>query len=287
MLVDRWADALDPAAAPACPQGCRVIQLGPDPLFAATPVRGFPCDLALAGDVAASLALLGEALEPPAPGGSALRGGQLAAAARRGQRRARLVAADGGGGPPMSPAFVSRRLARGAAGRRDPVLRAGLRPGGDGLRRARQLFRLSTFGRPGLGRCRRRSAPSSPIPDRTVVATVGDGSYLFANPPACHQVAEALDLPVLTVVLNNGMLECRRTRPHAWSTRDGHAARGNEMPLTSLQPAPDYAMLARASRGHGERVEEPEALPGAIARALEVVRRERRQALLDVVVRPA
>src|SRR5690606_20095048 len=34
-------------------------------------------------------------------------------------------------------------------------------------------------------------------PDRLVVATLGDGSYMFANPVACHQIAEALDLPVL------------------------------------------------------------------------------------------
>src|SRR3546814_6472266 len=33
-------------------------------------------------------------------------------------------------------------------------------------------------------------------PERLCVATMGDGSYMFANPPVCHQVAEALDLPV-------------------------------------------------------------------------------------------
>ena len=43
-------------------------------------------------------------------------------------------------------------------------------------------------------------------------------------------------------------------------------------------------MIARASRGHGERVERPRTCRNAIARALEVVREERRQALLDVVV---
>ena len=120
-------------------------------------------------------------------------------------------------------------------------------------------------------------------PDRTVVATVGDGSYLFANPPACHQAAEALDLPILTVVMNNGVWNAvdKTTR---LVYPDGSAARANAMPLTSLRPAPDYAMIARASRGHGERVERPEDLPDAIARALEVVREERRQALLDVVV---
>ena len=97
-------------------------------------------------------------------------------------------------------------------------------------------------------------------PDRTVVATVGDGSYLFANPPACHHVSEALGLPILTVVMNNGRYNAvHKTTTMVYPT--GHAARANEMPLTSLEPAPDYAMLVRASRGHGERVEDPEALP--------------------------
>ena len=109
---------------------------------------------------------------------------------------------------------------------------------------------------------------------------------LFANPPACHQVAEALGLPVLTVVLNNGLYNAvHKTTKMVYP--QGYAARANDMPLTSLQPAPDYVMLARASRAHGERVVEPDALAPAIARALAVVRGERRQALLEVVVRPA
>ena len=40
-------------------------------------------------------------------------------------------------------------------------------------------------------------------PDRLVVATIGDGSYMFANPVACHQVAEAHGIAVLAIVLNN------------------------------------------------------------------------------------
>ena len=92
------------------------------------------------------------------------------------------------------------------------------------------------------------------------MATVGDGSYLFANPVACHQVAEALDLPLLTIVLNNGMWNAvHKTTRMVYP--DGHAARSNAMPLTSLAPAPDYALIARASRGHGERVEHPRPCP--------------------------
>src|SRR3712207_671629 len=69
-------------------------------------------------------------------------------------------------------------------------------------------------------------------PDRIVVATVGDGSHLFANPAACHHAAEALGLPVLVVVMNNGLWNAvdKTTR---LVYPDGFDARTNEMPLTS------------------------------------------------------
>jgi acetolactate synthase-1/2/3 large subunit len=41
--------------------------------------------------------------------------------------------------------------------------------------------------------------------------------------------------------------------------------------------------VCRASGGHAERVEDPAALPDALARALKVVRDEKRQALLNVI----
>src|SRR5690606_34165626 len=71
---------------------------------------------------------------------------------------------------------------------------------------------------------------------RTIVAAVGDGSYMFANPTACHQVAEALDLPILVVVVNNGEWGAVR-RSVVGLYPDGQAARANEMPLTALAPS--------------------------------------------------
>ncbi len=46
----------------ALPDGCRVIQIGPDPLFADLPMRSFAADIAIAADVPATLAALGDAL---------------------------------------------------------------------------------------------------------------------------------------------------------------------------------------------------------------------------------
>jgi acetolactate synthase-1/2/3 large subunit len=56
------------------------------------------------------------------------------------------------------------------------------------------------------------------------------------------------------------------------------------MPMTSLEPSPDYAAIAAASRGWSENVEDAADLPGAIGRAVEVIRKEKRQALLNVTV---
>ena len=40
-------------------------------------------------------------------------------------------------------------------------------------------------------------------PERTVIAAVGDGAYLFANPAACHHAMAMHDIPVLTVICAN------------------------------------------------------------------------------------
>ena len=84
-------------------------------------------------------------------------------------------------------------------------------------------------------------------PDRLIIATMGDGSYMFANPVACHQIAEALGLPVLLLVLNNR--EWGAVRKSVLGTYpDGYASRTNQMPLVSLDPTPDFTKVAAASR---------------------------------------
>jgi acetolactate synthase-1/2/3 large subunit len=53
--------------------------------------------------------------------------------------------------------------------------------------------------------------------------------------------------------------------------------------MWSLEPSPQYEKYVEASGGYGEQVTERAALPAALARALRVVREERRQALLNVI----
>ena len=111
---------------------------------------------------------------------------------------------------------------------------------------------------------------------------MGDGAYLFAAPTAAHWVSRAYNLPALFVIFNNRAWNAvkRAVSSHA---PQGWAVRTGSMPMSELDPAPDYEQICRACGGWGERVEDPAALPDALARALRVVREERRQALLNVI----
>jgi acetolactate synthase-1/2/3 large subunit len=122
-------------------------------------------------------------------------------------------------------------------------------------------------------------------PDRLVIATMGDGSYMFANPGACHQIAEALELPVLVLILNNA--EWGAVRQSVLGVYpNGYAPRANAMPLTSLAPSPDFTKVAEASRAWTARVERAADLTGVLKAAIEHVTTRRTQALVDISIAP-
>jgi acetolactate synthase-1/2/3 large subunit len=119
-------------------------------------------------------------------------------------------------------------------------------------------------------------------PDSLVVATEGDGAYMFGNPVSAHYIAAAHDLPFLTVIFNNQRWESvgRATRA---MYPDGYAAKSNELPLTDLQPSPHFEKVVEASDGYGEKIEDPTKLTGALERAVKAVTIDKRQAVLNVI----
>jgi len=58
----------------------------------------------------------------------------------------------------------------------------------------------------------------------------------------------------------------------------------NQMPLVSLDPSPDYSQVAAASRAWTARVEVGGDLPRVLAAAIEHVRTQRTQALVEIRV---
>ena len=120
-------------------------------------------------------------------------------------------------------------------------------------------------------------------PERLVIATMGDGSYMFANPVACHQIAEALEIPLLLLVLNNS--EWGAVRQSVTGIYpDGYASKSNEMPLVSLTPSPDFTRVASASRAWTAKVEKGDDLPAMLRAAIEHVTVKKTQALVEILI---
>jgi acetolactate synthase I/II/III large subunit len=260
----------------------RIVHLGVDPLFSRYPVRGFPADLALAGAPRLALPALTDALARRVDAGAAAERRQRWAAA--GTRRREAAAAKARavqGDAPIDMLWLSRAIGDVVDERTIVVNEYDLdatqctftRPGG--------YFAAPPSGGLGWGLGAALGAKLA-APDHSVICCVGDGAYIFGSPTASHFVSRAYNLPVLFVVFNNRTWNAVKRAVQTYA-RDGWAVRTDSMPLTALEPSPDYEVLCTASGGHGEKVEDPAALPEALRRGLRIVREEKRQVVLNVI----
>jgi len=262
----------------------RIVHVGVDPLFSRYPIRGFPTDLALAGTPRLALQALAEAVARRADAGAvaerrtrweAVHASTVAAAAKR----VHAVQLDS----PMDMAWVSRCVGDLVDNQTIVVNEYDLDATQACFKRPGSYFAAPSSGGLGWGLGAALGAKLA-APDKTVICCVGDGAYIFGAPTAAHFVSRAYNLPALFVIFNNRTWNAvkRAVQTHA---RDGWAVKTDSMPLTALEPAPDYEMVCRASGGHGERVEDPAQLPEALARGLRIVKEEKRQVLLNVICR--
>jgi len=263
-----------------------IVNIGPNPLFSRTPVRNFRSDLALAGETVDTIMALADALAKRTPDEAIVeerRQRVTNASAAYVQQQAQK--ADAGNESPMSKNWVAKCLSDAIArsGRTASVTsELGVPLGPMSIDHFNGFRQEPHSGGLGYGLPAAMGIQLAE-PGTLVFATVGDGSYVFANPTACHQVCEALQLPVITCVLNNGEWGAVR---HCVTGLypDGYAAKANTMPLTTLQPSPDFTLVAKASRAHVERVETGDDLPAALDRAIHVATQERKQVLLDIQI---
>jgi acetolactate synthase-1/2/3 large subunit len=251
----------------------KVIHIAADPLATRYPFRECEADLLVAGSSLAAMTMLRQTLTDAMKGKSAaIERRRKALAAMREEidgKRAKLIETVKDQ-TPIHPAWLAACINRvksedaiviSELGAPLPVLElrkplsymGGLLSGGLG-------FGLGA----GLG-------AKLAAPEREVIVTVGDGSYMFGNPIPYHYVARAENLPTLTVVANNqSWLAVRQSTLDVFP--DGHAAKANVMALTELKPSPDYEKVIETCGGRGEKVESPRELVPALERSLEAVR---------------
>ncbi|WP_113156461.1 thiamine pyrophosphate-requiring protein [Nitratireductor sp. OM-1] len=279
LVVDAPVAWIESAAQPA--ETAKVIHVGPDPLFARMPVRSYRASLAIAGNTARTLAALDAALEEHPPATTARR--NTIAAGHSAYRAKVAKTAEAGSCDVASKAWVAHCVSEILGNDGIVFNERGAPSPFYTLKAGNRFFGNTPAG--GLGWAL-PAALGAQLADRErlVVCVVGDGSYMFANPVACHQVAEAHGLALITVILNNSAWDAVRL-----STLEvypeGYASRANDFPLSDLSPAPDYCAIAASSRAWTCVVEEAGELPAALSKAVAVVREERRQVVIDVRVR--
>lgn len=267
------------------PAGAKVIHIGIDPLFVRYGLRNFPCDLAVAGDPALALPMLARALAAEKPGTDRIEARRSLLGERRRMQRAAIdelyerVRRD----VPIHPAVLTRAVDKIRGGDGILVNELGVLIDHLSLTTPGTYFQQSSAGALGFGLGAALGAKLA-APDRFVVAVVGDGSYMFGNPTPAHFISRACNLPVLFVVTNNGGWGSVRSETEIMYP-GGENRRADRLPLTALEPAPDYERVIEASGGYGERVAAPQDLDAALERAARVVRVEKRQALVNVICR--
>ncbi len=118
-------------------------------------------------------------------------------------------------------------------------------------------------------------------PARTVISTMGDGTFMYNPVVQSLALSQHENLPILIVVFNNSGYAAMRGN-HRDYYPDGVGAKNDIYPghpVTDL----DYAALVQPFGGFGRRVEAMADLPGAINDALEAVSAGR-TAILNVLV---
>ncbi len=265
------------------PENGKVIQIARDPNYSAIPIRNFPKDISIGGDPKLALELLAQELKSGPRNEKLLgeRAEKIRAERKRYRERLQQRVEHASHERPISHTWLAHCVEQ----VRDPDTLV-LSDHGIGNEVLNLSEPASYFGGSpagglgwgiggGLGMKLAR-------PEKTVIVTAGDGTYMFNNPTACHFVSEAYDLPLLTIVCNNAIWHStkaatQQVMPDGWAVSTGN------FPLTALAPSPRYEKVVEAHGGYGEMVDDPQQVLPALKRALKIVKEEKRQAVLNVI----
>jgi acetolactate synthase-1/2/3 large subunit len=259
-------------------EASHIFHIGHDPLWSNLPSRSHAATAFVTGDPVQTVNLIESSLETKEIlVEDRLRWIQTERESRR-EKRSKVIDRHVNDGT-MSPALVGDRLARHLTS--DTVVFSELGPPQDfaGPRFANQWYTPPFSGGLGWGVPAAIGAKLA-CPSRRVVACVGDGSFLFANPLSCFHTMNMLHVPILIVVLNNAAWNA--TRRAAYNMYPGGSAVQNESPvLTDLSPQLPFSAVAEACSVAARQVNMVTEIEDALDWAMETVD-SGRSVLLDI-----
>jgi acetolactate synthase I/II/III large subunit len=253
------------------------IQIDIDPLKSDFPMWGFPTDMRIQGDCATVLQQVLEFVESRADEAyrrrvAARMAGWSGAREHSARRRADASANTGVSGA-LTPAFVFATL-NGKLSQDDIVLNEAIRNAPilqEHIMRTKPRSYVGLAGG-GLGFSGGMALGLKLAqPDRRIVQVIGDGGFHFSSPDSVYAVAQQYQIPVLTVVLDNGGWQAVKSAVQRVYPK-GTAAETDQFQsrLRSGRQgeARDFSAVGRAFGAHGECVTEPDELAAAIDRCL-------------------
>jgi acetolactate synthase-1/2/3 large subunit len=253
------------------------IQIDIDPLKADFPMWGFATDMRIQGDSSIILQQVLDAVEARADDAFrkrvAARIESWKDAREASTKRRAAASANKGVSGALNPAFVLATLGEkisqddvvlNEAIRNAPVMQAhlkrtqpqsyvGLAGGGLGFSGGMALgLRLAQ-------------------PKRRVVQVIGDGGFHFSSPDSVYAVAQQFQIPIFTVILDNGGWQAVKSATERVYPK-GIAAETDQFQSRLMSGRQgerrDFSEVGKAFGAHGECVRDPEELTSAIDRCL-------------------
>jgi acetolactate synthase-1/2/3 large subunit len=260
---------------------CRFASIGEDPAFNRYPMRSFPSDLAITSNTARALEALELALARQSIPQPRIDARRTRAAEFNRKRRETLAKQSAEPADKITKAYLSRLIAETVGD--DAVIFNEYTLEQDHCPREKPDTFYGNSAAAGLGWGFGAALGAKlAAPEKLVVAVLGDGAYMFSNPMVAHWVSDVHKLPVLTVIFNNSRYGAVRAATMSMF-KDGVAGQDNGRFMADLEPSPAFEKAVQMQGGHGERVEKPADLPGALKRVRDIVVNEKRQALLNVI----
>jgi acetolactate synthase I/II/III large subunit len=252
------------------------IQIDIDALKADFPMWGFATDMRIQGDCATVLNQVFEAVEARADDAYRQRVAARIAGwsdAREASTRRRATARANKGLPgALNPAFVFATLS-GKISPDDVVLNEAIRNGPvlqEHVSRTQPKSYVGLAGG-GLGFSGGMALGLKLAqPGRRIVQVIGDGGFHFSSPDSVYAVAQQYQLPILTVVLDNGGWQAVKSAVQRVYPK-GIAAETDQFQSRLMSGRQgerrDFSDVAKAFGAYGECVTEPDDLAAAVDRA--------------------
>ena len=270
------------------------IQIDIDPLKSDFPMWGFATDMRIQGNSAIILRQVLDAVEARADRAYRMRVAERIAgwSTAREQAASRRATASANKGVPraLNPAFVFATLSE-KLSHDDVVLNEAIRNAPilqEHLTRTKPRSYVGLAGG-GLGFSGGMALGLKLAqPTRRIVQVIGDGGFHFSSPDSVYAVAQQYQIPIFTVVLDNGGWQAVKSATQRVYPK-GIAAETDQFQsrLTSGRQGErrGFSEVAKAFGAHGECVREPEELAAAIDRCLTALD-DGKAAVLHVQVTP-